>query len=454
MKNILRVLIAFSAGIFITSCKTTGPTSPGTNSRGTPTPIGTPIGSPSTATIDAVGGSLMSPDGRLELIIPAGALNAATQISIQPGTNEAPLGASVAYSLAPNGQRFNLPVTLRFHYDAIDRTGTDTKVITIATQKDDRIWYAYKNINLDSVAGTLTITTKHFSWYAIADFFWLIPFSDSIKVKESLEMRVVGNNTNPYTIGPDEDGDVFWALHSSTDLGRLENENMSWSVNEMLAGNYNEGYINQGDYNGDAIATYVAPQTTKNMTRNPVEVSSVFTTPAFPNTEIHLLSNITVKEDSVNGYQVNIDYLSTMYNAGDVEFDYYDHASFDFFVYPGSDTIILGTLKNDQGIASNIKQLGAPCVTTITDAGNFLNIISVHGEFFPLTARHTLRLTAMNLYTEVSAQQECNGVVTDHTGEKIPLDFVIPLFDFDNTKKEFVLLQADGGTATVTITKM
>src|SRR5438045_3130748 len=154
MKTILSLSLALCGSVIFISCSSTSPTSPTTTTTGAVTPVGTPVGSPSTATIDAAGGSLMSLDGRLEVIIPAGALSAATPISIQPVTNECPGGAGIGFSLTPNGQKFNQPVTLRFHYGSLDHAGSDIYALEVATQKDNRIWYGFKTMSLDSAAST------------------------------------------------------------------------------------------------------------------------------------------------------------------------------------------------------------------------------------------------------------------------------------------------------------
>ena len=80
------------------------------------TAVGSPIGTPSTASIGASGGTIQSTDGRLTVIIPAGALSSNVQISVQPISNQAPLSFGNAYRLQPEGTTFAIPATLVFHY--------------------------------------------------------------------------------------------------------------------------------------------------------------------------------------------------------------------------------------------------------------------------------------------------------------------------------------------------
>jgi hypothetical protein len=65
------------------------------------TQIGTPIGNAVKKTIGTSGGSLTSGDGRIVVTIPANALAANTDISIQAVTNTAPGGIGVGYHLMP-----------------------------------------------------------------------------------------------------------------------------------------------------------------------------------------------------------------------------------------------------------------------------------------------------------------------------------------------------------------
>ena len=95
------------------------------------TPVGTPAGDPITKTIGISGGSIASPDSVMELVIPAGALPANTDITIQPVTNEAPGGIGLAYDLLPDGTTFSKPATLTFHYTDEDINGSLPEFLSI-----------------------------------------------------------------------------------------------------------------------------------------------------------------------------------------------------------------------------------------------------------------------------------------------------------------------------------
>jgi len=296
MKHLFTFLLAFSSFLFV-SCKSTSPTAPPDTSKGTPTAVGTPVGTPSSATIDAAGGSLMSPDGRLELIIPANALSAATTISIQPVTNETPLGAGLGFELLPNGQTFSMPVTVRFHYDSTDLLGTDARALAIATQKANRIWYRLGTPALDPVAKTLSITSTHFSAYNMYHSLRLIPYHDEIAVKKTSLVAVVfvvegeadetGFPLSPY---------VFYSVPSQ----------ISWSVNGSPMGTPQNGTLVSTP--NVSSATYTAPGTTANMTSNPVAVTAEVNIPG--KGTMSLISNITVLDAGASGrvsMSINVD---------------------------------------------------------------------------------------------------------------------------------------------------
>ena len=78
---------------------------------------GKPIGKIIEKMMNKDGGTLVSEDGTVELIIPAGALSKKTTMSIQTVTNTFQNGNGLAYRLKPSGIQFQQPVQIVFHYD-------------------------------------------------------------------------------------------------------------------------------------------------------------------------------------------------------------------------------------------------------------------------------------------------------------------------------------------------
>src|SRR5690349_11869060 len=76
------------------------------------TAFGKPEGKEIMKEIDKDGGRIVSDDGKMELIIPEGALNKKKKISITPITNHVANGRGKAYRFEPSGLQFDKPVTL------------------------------------------------------------------------------------------------------------------------------------------------------------------------------------------------------------------------------------------------------------------------------------------------------------------------------------------------------
>ncbi len=223
------------------------------------TPQGSPNGTSITKTIGASGGSLVSPDGKFTVTIPAGALNNNTDITIQPITNEAPGGIGNGYDLLPNGTSFNTPVTLTYHYTDDDINGSSPYFLYIATQDSTGAWTenAYDR-DLDTTGNTISITTPHFSSYVPVsslrlefgqtDFF--DGESNYIKVMQTLTKKDVA-------ILGDDEGDPVGirtiSVHKNQQVP--DNEVSHWSLNGMGPTTADYGTITGTGSN----VTYTAP---------------------------------------------------------------------------------------------------------------------------------------------------------------------------------------------------
>jgi hypothetical protein len=103
---------------------------------------GTPSGDAASTSIGNSGGTLTSADGNLIITIPSGALSSATNITIQPISNEAPLGIGQGYRLEPEGVQFAKKIQLTFHYNDQLLDGSLEDFLWIVTQADDGSWNA------------------------------------------------------------------------------------------------------------------------------------------------------------------------------------------------------------------------------------------------------------------------------------------------------------------------
>ena len=187
----LFVLFIFS---FLVSCKKSDSTTAAQAAGPVITGIGTNTGAASDTMIGPSGGTLHSADGELTVTIPANAVSSVTNISIQPITNQAPLGLGSGYRLQPEGMSFAKPVLLTFHYNDLLLQQFPEDFLWIVTQDGDGSWDAMLKSALDKNSKTITITTKHFSDWALGKFIdlTLAPAAASIKKNQSLALRVAG----------------------------------------------------------------------------------------------------------------------------------------------------------------------------------------------------------------------------------------------------------------------
>jgi hypothetical protein len=115
-----------------------------------------PVEIPSVASIAPSGGSIRSADGRLTLRVPAGALAAATTLSISPIENSAPNAIGSAYALSPVGVAFTHPAQLVLAYSAEDLAVAGAGALGIASQ-DGSNWLAILGGSVDPVTRTLRV---------------------------------------------------------------------------------------------------------------------------------------------------------------------------------------------------------------------------------------------------------------------------------------------------------
>ena len=104
-----------------------------------PTAEGEPEGEGVAAVIGPTGGVLATADGACEVTVPAGALAAPTQLTLQPITNLAWGGVGTAYRLGPPATEFAVPVTMTFRLPA-NESPASLEGLGIAEQDDQGYW--------------------------------------------------------------------------------------------------------------------------------------------------------------------------------------------------------------------------------------------------------------------------------------------------------------------------
>lgn len=286
------------------------PTTPPVTKTPMITGVGTTIGSPVTKSISTAGGVITSSDGRIKIEIPAGALAAATTISIQPISNELKTGFGNAYRLGPHNTTFLKPVTITFTYKDDEINTTIPELLGIGYQKDDGQWKNAGAVVVDKTTKKITATTTHFSDWGFFAVSLLHPVNARLKPNEELDLAVLTVlEENEYII-PDIDLTVPFLIAAD----RVK----SWS------------YSGEGSLQGNGPeAHYKAPS--KVPARNP-EAVTVNLNLNRPGTFM-MVSNITILSD------FNIEYLQV---------DESDQNS-PGFTYP-SRLHIHGNFGNDPGV--------------------------------------------------------------------------------------------------------
>lgn len=240
---------------------------------------GTPTGGPVSKSIGPSGGSVTSADGRLIVIVPAGAIASATTLSIQAISNLSPGGMGFAYRLEPEGTTFLTPVSIAFQYGNADLAGTVTDALMIAFQDAQGYWEAQSAATLDTTQKTLTVQSSHFSDWSLLTGGQLLPAEASVETGKSVMLTFVECQRV-------QGGDQVTRLAACTSQPAE-----AWSVNSILNGNSAVGFV--GSPGGDSpMATYTAPAALPSA--NPVAVSTEALLVGLTKTKETFVSNITV----------------------------------------------------------------------------------------------------------------------------------------------------------------
>ncbi len=199
-----------------------------------PTEIGKPDGEPVSQKIGKDGGTLISSDNKITLIIPAGALLSETLISIQPATNPAEGGVGKGYDLEPSGIQFQAPVQLIFHYTDKDMEDGSPQFMGITSQNEKGVWYGLKEVKLDTVSKTITGNIKHFSMWGLGWSFSLKPEKTMVKVSKTVNILAIPR--------PIEDENIGERMEVYQGIFGVNRENpRGWYANLILNGDADNG---------------------------------------------------------------------------------------------------------------------------------------------------------------------------------------------------------------------
>jgi hypothetical protein len=225
------------------------------------TAIGTPDGKLVTKEIGPLGGTIISDDGRVELIFPDSALTAATTISIQPITNLVPNGSGKAYQFEPSGIHFKKPVEIIFHYTQEEEDICPALLKFMAIQSGNGKWEYMDYDDWDSSAKTLTASISHFSGFLNGNEVVLVPEETTLKVghKQLFYLKKVLPPAKESSTSNETGEDELPAL-PVPDVHLGDKEKAMWYVNNIPGGNGSVGKINRVK-NETIQAEFIAPNT-------------------------------------------------------------------------------------------------------------------------------------------------------------------------------------------------
>ena len=252
-----------------------------TTAKSAITAIGKPDGEKTEMKIGKEGGSFVSSDGKVRLIIPEGAVSKKTTFSIQPTTNLMPNGNGKAYQMEPSGINFQKSLQIIFYYTDAETKDNSSELLAIAMQDEKGQWSAPNKITTDTVAKIITAEILHFSSYVLYADASIYPESARLKVNGTLRLRIT---------------DII-NIHDGVDAPFLATKNNyksadEWSVNGILKGNSDVGLISISER-----YTVIFKAPAKVPSQNPVAVSvqEPYYTEAYSRRDVYkLVSHITI----------------------------------------------------------------------------------------------------------------------------------------------------------------
>ena len=280
-------LLALTATLLLACSSPTTTPPPPTRTTPTPTPTakGTSLGTAKTLVLDADGGTLASDDGAIALEVPAGALSAATTLSLEPIENLAHGGLGTAWRLGPDGTTFTTPATVRFTADDAALRAANEGGLGVAFQNADGTWTWVRDAQRDSSAHTVAVHTTHLSDWSLVLGQQLRPLSAVVPKGGSLGLEI-------WDCYPAEGLDPLASL-TGYECGAyvipLTDSVGAWSVNGTPGGNATVGTV--VEQSGGA-ATFTAPGSRPNPPT--VAVSVRLATSMKRGEQVTLVSQVTI----------------------------------------------------------------------------------------------------------------------------------------------------------------
>lgn len=127
---------------------------------------GDAVGNPVTKVVGPRGGQLSTPDGKVQIDIPAGTVAHDVLFSIQPITKTLESAVGPAFRLGPEGVDFQKEVRITFTYTETDIEGSSEDFLYLTYQDEAGYFYQESLSEIDKTRRAISVTTRHFSdWY-------------------------------------------------------------------------------------------------------------------------------------------------------------------------------------------------------------------------------------------------------------------------------------------------
>ncbi len=395
------------------------------------TQVGISTGTSVTSSIDVSGGSLTSTDGILQLIVPAGAVPAATIFTIQPVSNYCPGGYGLSYRLLPEGVTFLQPVTIIFSYP--DTLPGDEDFLKIAYQDDDHTWFAPKIYTLNTANNTASVQTKHFSDWSLFLRLAIEPFYSNVKVGESRTLSVT----------------FVGELNTITDAQGVELNNLNFNPTISTTWQVTAGTIAK---DGDDKATYTAPSSVPS--QNPVEVSVTFNNVSFTfhgqtfiNPKLNARINVF---DSQALYHVVFTSSRIWQPVADSWFTETDMGNLKVLVQGDSVTVYDILNINAEVLPGSLYDPDNECTYTLFNPGDGSYHIpdSIPLSGFYLSATHSVYIGVSGIHYPTGItpyfEKDCNGGSHDEIGGDVQVTYPAA-FSFTDTLEYQEMVQVIPG---------
>lgn len=246
---------------------------------GVPTAVGKPLAAPFSVTIGPAGGTLVTPDGRLSLTFPAGAVSKETAITVQPVENTAPNGVGVGYRISPDNLTFEKPVTYDYIYKDGELMGSSVDALAMAFQDEKKVWQLAQPVTVDKTQKRIRFWTKSAKWWGTVAEYRLTPELDTAEVGELRDLKLMR-----------VDGGPEWPSYTQKEIDSKSDEMLLTPLRREKAayGDVRGAYLNGQNWSGtpptdqpwgslsfsytEQKIRYIGPNS-KPKTQNPVQIA-------------------------------------------------------------------------------------------------------------------------------------------------------------------------------------